>query len=170
MHGAPLPESWDSQKGKKKLCLFCILGYSKHIIFFWKIPIFLGEKGWDWGHPPPYRDKSQKNPNSDQKNFLTGFPYQRWSQSKHQSGAKTGLHISFLVWARIKWNQGTVVDHPTQQKRHSRVSARHSLHWMSELTPQKGFYSKEMYFLKTRVFNIHSTITDWRYVKEKHVL
>ena len=25
-------------------------------------------------------------------------------------------------------NQGTVVDHPTQQKRHSRVSARHSLH------------------------------------------
>ena len=50
-------------------------------------------------------------------NIVQQCTIKRWSQSKHQSGAKTGLHISFLVWARIKWNQGTVVDHPTQQQK-----------------------------------------------------
>ena len=35
----PLPESWDTQNKKK--CIFFILGYSKHIILSWKIPIFL---------------------------------------------------------------------------------------------------------------------------------
>ena len=29
------------KKENKKLCLFCILGYSRHIIFSWKSPIFL---------------------------------------------------------------------------------------------------------------------------------
>ena len=28
----PVPERWDSQRGEKKLCLSCVLGYSKHII------------------------------------------------------------------------------------------------------------------------------------------
>ena len=28
----PLPVRWDSKKGKK-ICLFCILGYFKHLIF-----------------------------------------------------------------------------------------------------------------------------------------
>ena len=65
----PLPESWDSQKGKKKLCLFCILGYSKHIIFSWKSLIFFGDWwflgdfwwffGWDWRTPRHIATKSQ---------------------------------------------------------------------------------------------------------------
>ena len=55
----PLPERWDSPKGKT--CLFCILGYSKHIICSWKVPffwwlvifmwflvIFDVTFGWDW--------------------------------------------------------------------------------------------------------------------------
>ena len=36
----PLPVRWDSPKGKK-LFLFCILGYSKHIICSWKSLIIL---------------------------------------------------------------------------------------------------------------------------------
>ena len=34
-----LPESWDSEKRKKKKCLFCIISYFKHF-FFMKRPIF----------------------------------------------------------------------------------------------------------------------------------
>ena len=64
---SPLPVRWDSQKGKK--CLFCILGYSKHIIFSWKSHIFwvigdfyvifyviFGEFLVGTGEPPPYCD------------------------------------------------------------------------------------------------------------------
>ena len=65
----PLPVRWDSQKGKKQLCLFCILGYSKHIIFSWKSLIFFGDWwflgdfwwffGWDWRTPRHIATKSQ---------------------------------------------------------------------------------------------------------------
>ena len=54
---------------KKKKCLFCILGFSKHIIFSWKSLIFFGDWwflgdfwwffGWDWGTPAILR----QNPN-----------------------------------------------------------------------------------------------------------
>ena len=40
-----------SQPGR--WCFFCSLGYSKHIIFSWKSPIFFGWKGLGLGHPPP---------------------------------------------------------------------------------------------------------------------
>ena len=64
----PLPQSWDTQN-KKKMMFFCILGYSKHIIFSWKSHIFwvigdfyvifyviFGEFLVGTGEPPPYCD------------------------------------------------------------------------------------------------------------------
>ena len=36
---------------------FCILGYSKHIIFLWKSHIFGDFVGWDWGTPAILQQK-----------------------------------------------------------------------------------------------------------------
>ena len=36
----------------KNWCLFCIWGYSKHIIFSWKSSHFFGVNSWDWDTPP----------------------------------------------------------------------------------------------------------------------
>ena len=52
------------KKKKKVLCLFCILGYSKHIIFSWKISFFwLGQ--WiirNWGVQDPHELKRYCSP------------------------------------------------------------------------------------------------------------
>ena len=56
----PPPRKLGHPKLKKKNdVFFCILGYSKHIIFSWKSHIFGDFVGWDWGTPAIL----QQNPN-----------------------------------------------------------------------------------------------------------
>ena len=50
----PPPQTLGHQQPKKNFwCLFCILGYSKHIIFSWKSPIFWLKRVGTGAPPPP---------------------------------------------------------------------------------------------------------------------
>ena len=50
----PPPRTLGHQQLKKNFwCLFCILGYSKHIIFSWKSPIFWLKRVGTGAPPPP---------------------------------------------------------------------------------------------------------------------
>ena len=49
----PSPNVGTPTTKKKFWCIFCILGYSKHIIFSWKSPIFWLKKVGTGAPPPP---------------------------------------------------------------------------------------------------------------------